>query len=375
MKFKCNCCKYSTDNQSNFNKHLKTEAHINNSENVETFSCECGKDYSCKQSLCRHRLHYCKNKSKNKSKSKKNQKKRKSNDDEPNIFNMKEEMIKLVNEVAELKATISNKTINVNNGNINNNNIINNINITVKTYVQNYYPDAPALIEFNEYEQFENTNTKDKPLINQLAFRYRTNGLSKYLGDFIVKCYKKDDPTQQSVWSSDISRLNYVVKELLGGNKSKWYNDENGEKVKKYIVNPLLAYIYELTKDYIDESDKALDDQTEKYRKQRVLTDSDLKTHTDGNNVRESICKMQTDIENGIISNDIVKYIAPFFYLEKENVDEEPDKTIKQIEHKTIKNTEKIKKVSTKKKTKSNKKSEEIVGDYVDDKPNFIDSD
>lgn len=47
-----------------------------------------------------------------------------------------------------------------------------------------------------------------------LIFYYKKNKLDKYLGDFIVKHYKKDNPELQAMWNSDTERLNYFIREL-----------------------------------------------------------------------------------------------------------------------------------------------------------------
>ena len=90
MKYSCDKCSYSTRDKSNYNRHMKSAAHIqvntkstsnvnqtdqgdqvyqavqvNQSiqeitKEIKDFICSnCNKPFSCKQSLSRHKLHYC----------------------------------------------------------------------------------------------------------------------------------------------------------------------------------------------------------------------------------------------------------------------------------------------------------------------------
>lgn len=309
MKYNCDICNYSTDDGSNFRRHLKSSFHNLNetkhiekniNENEEKYTCECGKKYSCKQSLSRHRQQH------------------NSND---------KEIKNLQNQVAELTVkldTIQSKGLTNNINNINNG-TINNTYITVKTYVTNNYPDAPSLIKFNEYNKFESKQDETNPLANILAYHYRKYNIDKYLGDFIIECYKKDDPSKQSVWSSDISRLNYVVKELLG-KKSLWSKDEKGEKIKEYIVNPFLQHIYDTCAEYFDDYKEKHPDVPGQFEK--MYGDKCVEMSCYFYNINPPLARLQEDITNGILADNIVKYIAPAFRLEKELTDDKINKDI-----------------------------------------------
>jgi hypothetical protein len=49
----CSNCDYETKNKKDYNKHLLTQKHLN-SMNENKLFCECGKSYSCRQSLFVH---------------------------------------------------------------------------------------------------------------------------------------------------------------------------------------------------------------------------------------------------------------------------------------------------------------------------------
>ena len=49
-----------------------------------------------------------------------------------------------------------------------------------------------------------------------ILFHFKNDTLSKTLGKAIVEEYKKDDLEDQSMWSSDVSRLSFIVKSVSG---------------------------------------------------------------------------------------------------------------------------------------------------------------
>jgi hypothetical protein len=177
----------------------------------------------------------------------------------------------------------------------------NTYNISIKNYIQQNYPDAPPLESFNDYDKLEYDNDD---FIDTLVYNFNNNYLHKYLGDFIIKYYKKDDPTQQSMWSSDTSRLTYIIKELLSNKKSIWNHDYKGVKTKNYIINPLLKYI----KNYINEYwIKNLDNF-------KTLNIDDInKFHS----IYQNLYKIKKMIDNDILGMDIIRYITPHFYMNK----------------------------------------------------------
>ena len=58
-KYKCELCDYVTSRKSQYDRHLNTRKHIliTNGLRLGThdYTCECGKEYSCRQNLYRHK--------------------------------------------------------------------------------------------------------------------------------------------------------------------------------------------------------------------------------------------------------------------------------------------------------------------------------
>ena len=76
--------------------------------------------------------------------------------------------------------------------------------------------NAPPLKKLNNYDAVENYDEDDDSTLIQKLVNYQNqNLLDQFLGDFIILFYKKEDPAKQSLWSSDVARLTYIIKELL----------------------------------------------------------------------------------------------------------------------------------------------------------------
>lgn len=353
-RFSCENCNYSTDDKSNYNKHLKSQGHTqltqNNKKvdsrvngkvnklvpNKKKFICsQCNKEVLSASSLSRHKSKYCKNIY------------IEDNDfvdREDNIQNDNEfidedatdlfgELIDKYNIDSEIKQKLKNDCTNILNTKIieaenrmlkqqleekdnklkekdkelkkeREQNKTNTFNISVKNYIQQNYADAPHLLKLKDYSILEKQDEDDEyDFAKILRCHFDRKMLHHYLGDFIIKQYKKKDPTKRSIWNSDVSRLSYIIKELLANKKSCWSHDAKGEKTKGYIIEPLLEYIKEYCLTYIMEN----------------TPDNDNKANYDKiNNITNALGNIVDMIDKKELANDIVKYIAPHFSMDKQ---------------------------------------------------------
>jgi uncharacterized C2H2 Zn-finger protein len=177
--------------------------------------------------------------------------------------------------------------------------------VNALTYIMTKYADAPALEAINDYStiQQENINV----FIQTLIFYFNHNNLDIFLGDVIIKYYKKEDPSQQSLWNSDTSRLTYIIKELLSNKKSDWKVDKKGVRTNNYIVLPLLEHIKQIVNKYIIE---------------QALVMKDIKRKRQINKINSNLAvasNIVTSINDGTLSANMMKHIAPYFYLDKKD--------------------------------------------------------
>ncbi|QKF93991.1 zinc finger C2H2-type protein [Fadolivirus algeromassiliense] len=296
MKYECKECKYVSFDKSNYNKHMKSKSHNNNiSDSIQhvsrlpsKFNCQdCGEKFAYSSGYYRHRKSRCPNIKKDF-----NDEQLKTEKLELEVERLKFELNKMNSQL--LKYVSQNKPTNTTN---------NTYNISVKNYIQQNYSDAPALEGITDYSKL---TFEDNEFIETLAYNYNNNTLHKYLGDFIVGYYSKENPSEQSLWNSDVSRLTYIIKELLANNQSNWNHDFKGVKVKSYVINPLLKYIRKCINDYLmTHIDRIKSGDIEAIRLQEIYI---------------AIHRIKLIIDNSMLADDIVRYIAPKFYMDKRDL-------------------------------------------------------
>lgn len=171
------------------------------------------------------------------------------------------------------------------------------------TYATKNYTKTPILQQLDDYEELESYD-EDEQLVDVLIFYQKENMIAKHLGDFLVKMYKTNKPENQAMWSADVSRLNYIVRLVCGSNKkTEWYKDNNGIKIKDTIIIPMLKHIKQQIKIYTK-------------TKNKEMSSHSIAEMMEINNKVGIALKIIQDIDTGLISNDIVRYIAPHFSMD-----------------------------------------------------------
>ena len=215
--------------------------------------------------------------------------------------------------------------------------------ITNFNFISNTYQDTPALEGQTSYINM--CEAKTMSLVELIYLYYHDNKLVIFIGDYIIKLYKKEEPKDQAMWSSDVSRLTYIIRESYNKKSNVWTYDKKGAQTKKIIIEPALNYLRETLFDYCKKNSGS-------------IKESVLKHMITANEVIQLI-------DSGKLADDIVRYIAPEFYIKQI---EGPE--IKQIEGPTkTKITEepktKVIKVTEEPKTKVTKVLSELTNEVV----------
>ena len=128
--------------------------------------------------------------------------------------------------------------------------------VSALTYLATKHKNAPPLLQV-EYEEAKKLLKcdSDDSLIENILTEYREDRLDKFIGDIIVRHYKKEDPNQQSIWNSDATRLSFLIKDIIG-EKSKWIKDNEGIKLRQLVIKPITALIEDLIKDWNEKQAK-----------------------------------------------------------------------------------------------------------------------
>ncbi len=178
------------------------------------------------------------------------------------------------------------------------------VSVSALKYANDKFKDTPALIPIENFNinnlSFEDENDR-KQLTEILIYNAKQKSLDKLLGDHIVKCYKKENPEEQSFHTTDCSRLNYIVRDLIE-NALSWAVDKSGIKICSSIVKPLIEKCINLLLEH-----------------QKDLIDELAEGTFQNRETVQTIISVLMSIDKGGLESDINKYIAPFFNLNKSN--------------------------------------------------------
>jgi len=317
MKYKCQHCKYESNDKSNYNKHLRSMAHTiqqKTQKNIDPenlddskFICVCERKFKYASGLSKHKKLCI-------------------------VANEQTEIQILKSELERMKKMQENgnemlKEILVQNKQHVTHNTT--YNISVHNYAKKNYSNAPPLKGPTDFAKLTYEDNSD--LASQLTKYYNMNRLPKFLGMFIIRYYKKDNPNDQSLWSTDQSRVNYTVKELPKNGKSLWKRDQNGEKIKERVIKPLLKHITEYINKYYLTC--ASTDITE-------YTAYEMKKYSDTLIALGEIKVLISD-KTDWLSDAIVKFIGSKFIMNA--IDDDKEISNKEISNKKIGKEKKIK--------------------------------
>jgi len=189
--------------------------------------------------------------------------------------------------------------------------------MSIVQYVIKNYNNAPHLTIFAncdkekkelDQKELEKHEANKKIPINkyvyaeQLINYYNNDKLITVISNSIITEYKKADPSKQAVWTSDTSRLTYLIKQLLKDDTSNWVIDKKGVETCKYIVDPLLNFVRD---DLVEYNSRPLKNTAE-------LSSFEMELQS---KYMQSGHKIINLIDSGVLKNNILKEITPAFYM------------------------------------------------------------
>ncbi|ARF10007.1 hypothetical protein Indivirus_7_23 [Indivirus ILV1] len=357
MKYNCAQCAYSTNRKSDISRHNQSVKHlqkiqkvpIESNNNSSGIHHESTAQYSC--TYCENTYSTQSNRSKHMKKcfqqiaKEKDMKLTEKDVQIENIIKEKDEQMKdMVIDNLKKEAAILKKEKELLNKRLDEyaellKSAIAPTTVNNFAYITSTYPNAPALKQLLSYDHI--LEAKTLSLVDLMCLYYEQGTLCQFIGDFLVNTYAKHDANDRSLWSTDITRLTYIVNELQESGKIKWVIDKKGIKLKKYVVNPLLQYL----------------------RNELIKYTNKYSTSTKESILSKllSITKIYTLIDKDILSTDIIKYMAPYFSLIKDAdlQNSVRDESLKQIKGSKDDKIESSKKDKNKKSSKNLKQKED----------------
>jgi hypothetical protein len=237
----------------------------------------------------------------------------------------------------------------------------NTINIGTLNYINENFKDAPPLEKITDFVingiDTNDVNQYDK-FISNAIYHHNNKNLHAYLGDHIVSIYKKKNLNEQSIHTTDTSRLNYAIriieesldlydtseeeidrykikekkdsenddsdnhsddeeleqmkqdyikklkekelKQIKKINSKVWVSDKSGYKTCKLVVEPIIRRMLRILK-----------------RKLKERNINKVKDFDEELKYRNNISSIIDSIDTKKLKNEINKYIAPKFNLDK----------------------------------------------------------
>ncbi len=333
MKYTCAPCNYESCDFSNWDKHRNTQKHIKkttqntqsktapekhpktpqNTEPVVIFdeqlnTCKkCGLIFTRRSSLLRH-LKTCN------SDETINLKAQIENIEKAKNMEIESLKLQLMNAQREAQKAEENakylRTV------IDSTGILAHKSVSALTYLATKHKDAPPLKEigYEDAKKLLKYDT-DKRLIKRLITHYKHNKLDKFIGEIIIKHYKKDNPADQSIWNSDASRLTFLIKNIVG-KESEWITDKKGVKMRNLVIQPIVNLVEDLIKEY---ADKSIDNNDSDMSNSDQYSDTSESEEGDEkmSNTTHAIGLLQY-ISSKNLEEDISRYISPRFNLTKQ---------------------------------------------------------
>tara|TARA_Y100000991_G_C21918322_1_gene325372 strand:- start:56 stop:961 length:906 start_codon:yes stop_codon:yes gene_type:complete len=285
-KFHCEKCDYHCSKQSDFNRHLHTRKHNletngnkNAPKNAIRFECVCGKDFSSKSGLWKHKKKCCFKEKFEKNENNDKIKKEINLDDvldEKEDSTYKKMLIEMMEENKEMRKTIQGMIPKIG-GDINSHNT-NNVNINV--FLNEQCKDALNIMDFVKSLQLQ---LQDLENTGKLGF---VEGTSK----IFINGLKELEITKRPIHCSDIQTETLYVKD-----NDTWEKDnDNRDKMKMAIDEVSKANMKQLPK-WVTENKSFLED--EEYMKVISNIMTKLDEEGDKDKIINNIAK-ETVIDN-----------------------------------------------------------------------------
>lgn len=338
MKYTCTFCEYSTNRKSNYEAHNKSQKHLKNVSIISKINLEPHSKNTNNVTLNEQICYFCKQKFKNLFSLKRHQstctevlkenyKLKRDNENLLEKVERLEDELLYFKDLLEVNADSLNKSVSANYvkeankflsqalifdaiseddmkifmhpKQLEDDDKVVNIEIKDKKKHSWYLYDC-LVNEYNKGRDKRNNN------VNQTKCRTM---LAKHFAEGIYHIYGSEEPKEQPIWTTDITRYNFIINEVIKNTKkSRWKSDKNGEMIRQKAINPLLDHVKEQLEIEMNNDRKYIKKNNKNLSAHKMLQ------FTDRIRMASYIIR---DIENGSLGTEIIKRIAPMFKLDK----------------------------------------------------------
>lgn len=174
------------------------------------------------------------------------------------------------------------------------------------TELNQKFANTPALVNAKDSGLFKIDVNKDKKEeFPEMIVDYHNDGrLTKYISDNVKCIYKKKNKNEQSIWTSDVSRNNFIIKINVDNSHSIWATDKNGITTCASIIEPYIKFIL---------------DEVMSHGASLNNCENIKQIHKE-NEYREKALKFREDVLNQKIKSKVIQYLSPEFQYEIDSV-------------------------------------------------------
>lgn len=192
-------------------------------------------------------------------------------------------------------------------------NLAMNKSVDALTFLMTKRRNAPELKKITQ-ENAQILLTHEPKLYESLLHYNSENKLDQYVGNIILKHIKKEDPDEQSVWNSDVSRLTYLIREIVN-EAPTWLRDPNGIMFNDKIIVPVIDEITKYLRTCINEKNQNFIDSVDK------KTDATYNMYVESTHMRQcnEILGTTETLRSQKFRNNLSEYIASHVSLHKLN--------------------------------------------------------
>jgi homogentisate 1,2-dioxygenase len=142
-----------------------------------------------------------------------------------------------------------------------------------------------------------------------LIEHHNNSTIHKYIGNIIIKIYKKEKAGEQSFWNTDASRFVYIIRKKVD-TKPLWGKDIDAERIHSLVITPIIEYFIELTDNKKVKTTNYINKNSNNYKDNKIKNNIKLKENT-----YKDLINIKIALQDPKLSKNIIKYITPHFSI------------------------------------------------------------
>ena len=183
-----------------------------------------------------------------------------------------------------------------------------NTSMSILKYANLHLNDVEPLKELNSddiskvigYKNPKNNESKNESYVKTAIYKYNHHIFYSFIGDMIVEYYKPTSKNKANVIATDTSRLCFIIMQKITKGKkeqNEWINDKSGKKFTELVLTPVINAVKCTLVEFVE------------FKKKKELNENSLC-------LMAKCIELKRDIEVDKFTNQILKYVAPYFHFD-----------------------------------------------------------